>query len=81
MQRTALCKPRPTANTGYWAFLKPQGFKDPNKWVLGSKCYSINGIRALKPYYVGPWILRVNLTLLHAAEGDAGRVSFEQLAG
>ena len=33
-------------------FLK--GSKDPNNRVLEHNCYSINGISALKPYYLGP---------------------------
>ena len=33
--------------------------RDPNKMVLGPKYYNINGIWALKPYYLGPRTLRV----------------------
>ena len=35
------------------------GFKDPNNGVLVPKYYDIHGIWALKPYYLGPWTLRV----------------------
>ena len=35
------------------------GSEDPNSRVLGPKYYNINGIWALKHYYLGPWILRV----------------------
>ena len=35
--------------------------KDPNNRALGHKYYTINGIWALKPYYLGPWTLRVYL--------------------
>ena len=38
-----------------------QGSKDPNNGVLGPKYYNINGIWALKPYYLGPWTLRVKI--------------------
>ena len=41
----------------------PKGSKDPNDRVLGPKYYSINGILALKPYYLGPWTLRIKLYL------------------
>ena len=34
------------------------GSKDPNNRVLGPKYYNINGIWALKPYYLVPWTLR-----------------------
>ena len=34
--------------------------KDPNNRVLGPKYYNIIGIWALKPYYLGPWTLRVS---------------------
>ena len=34
------------------------GSKDPNNRVLGPKYHNINGIWALKPYYLGPWTLR-----------------------
>ena len=37
----------------------PRGSKDPNNRVLGPKYYTINGIWALKPYYLGPWTFRV----------------------
>ena len=37
----------------------PQGSKDPKNRELGPKYYSINGIWDLKPYYLGPWTLRV----------------------
>ena len=37
---------------------KPQGSKDPNNRVLGSKYLTVNGIWALKPHYLGPWTLR-----------------------
>ena len=38
--------------------------KDPNDRALGPKYYDINGILALKPYYLGPCTLRVrNLDL------------------
>ena len=36
----------------------PLGSKDPNNRVLGPKYYSMNGMRALKPSYLGPWTLR-----------------------
>ena len=49
--------------------LFPQGSKDPNKRVLGPKYYTINGIWALKNYYMGPWTLRVPLTVTTAAVG------------
>ena len=32
----------------------PKGPKDPNDPVLGPKCNNINGMWALKPYYLGP---------------------------
>ena len=32
--------------------------RDPNKRVSVPKYYNINGIRALKPNYFGPWTLR-----------------------
>ena len=35
-----------------------QGSKDPNNRALGPNYYSIDGIRALNPYYLGPWTLR-----------------------
>ena len=37
-----------------------RGISDPNFRVLGPKYYDINGIWALKPYYLGPWTLRVS---------------------
>ena len=37
---------------------KPRGSKDPNHKVLGAKYYSVHGSWALKPYRLGPWILR-----------------------
>ena len=37
----------------------PKGSKDPNNEALGPKDYNINGIWALKPYYLKPWTLRV----------------------
>ena len=37
---------------------KPKGSKDPNNRVLEPKYYNMNGIWALKPYYLGPWTLR-----------------------
>ena len=40
-------------------YLQPYGFKDPNNRVLGPKYYNVNGTWALKPYYLGPWTLRV----------------------
>ena len=40
----------------------PQGSKDPNGGVLGPKHYNMNGIWDLKPYYLGPWTLRVMYT-------------------
>ena len=30
----------------------------PNNRVLRPKCHNLNGIWALKPYYLGPWTLR-----------------------
>ena len=36
-----------------------KGCNDPNNGVLGPKYYHVNGIWALKPYYLGPWTLRV----------------------
>ena len=39
---------------------EPQGSKDLNNRVLGPKCYTINGIWALKPDYLGPWTLSGN---------------------
>ena len=38
----------------------PSGSKDPNNGVLGPKYYNIHGVWALKPYYLGPWPLRVD---------------------
>ena len=35
------------------------GSKDTNNMVFGSKYCHIHGIGALKPYYLGPWTLRV----------------------
>ena len=40
---------------GFWV---PRGSKDPNNRVSGPKYYNMNGIWALKPYYLGPWTLR-----------------------
>ena len=31
--------------------------KDPYGRALGPKCYNINGIGALQPYYLDPWTL------------------------
>ena len=42
-----------------------KGFKDPNNRVSGPKYFV--GIWALKPYYLGPWNLRVKLHLQHCA--------------
>ena len=39
----------------------PQGSEDPNNRVLGPKYYNIDGIWALKPYYFGPWTLKVRV--------------------
>ena len=39
----------------------PQGSNDPNNRVLGPKYYNINGIWALKTYYLAPWTLRVRV--------------------
>ena len=36
----------------------PLGSRDPNRRVLGSKYYSVNGMWDLKPHYLGLWILR-----------------------
>ena len=33
--------------------------KDPNNGVVGPEYYNMNGIWSLKPYYWGPWTLRV----------------------
>ena len=44
----------------------PLGSKDPNNRALGPKYYSINGIWALKPYYLGPWTLRTCFATVHA---------------
>ena len=40
-----------------------KGSKDPNNRVLEPKYYNITGIwaGALKPYYLGPWTLRVKI--------------------
>ena len=43
---------------GTLGFIGPGGSKDPNNRVLGPKYYTINGIWALKHYYLGPWTLR-----------------------
>ena len=53
-----------TAGCNVGAHGQPYGSKDPNKWVLGPKYYNMNGIWALKPYYLGPWTLRVKLCSL-----------------
>ena len=34
-----------------------RGSKDPNNGVLGPEYYAVDGIWALKPYYLGPWTL------------------------
>ena len=39
----------------------PWGSKDPNNRGLEPKYYNMNGIWALKPYYLGPWTLRVGV--------------------
>ena len=33
----------------------PDGSMDPNSEVLWPKYYNVNGVWALKPYYLGPW--------------------------
>ena len=43
-----------------WGLYK--GPKDPNNRVLGPKHYNIIGIWDQKPYYLGPWTLRVRGT-------------------
>ena len=42
----------------------PQGSKDPNNRVLGPNDYNVNGIWAPRPCYLGPWTLRVRISLL-----------------
>ena len=37
------------------------GSKDPNNRIFGPKYYTISGIWALKPYYLGLWTLTVGL--------------------
>ena len=41
----------------YWPHI-PKGSKDPNNRVSGPKYYSVHGIWALKPHYLGPRTLR-----------------------
>ena len=36
-----------------------KGSKDPNKRVVELKYCTMNGVWALKPYYLSPWTLRV----------------------
>ena len=52
--------------------------------VSGPKYYSINGIWALKPYYLGPWTLRVRYCFLSTysrtlAFGEALGLHFPKL--
>ena len=55
---------------GAWVLtLRVQG-PDPNNRVLGPKYYILNSIGALKPYYLGPWTLRVQ-TFRHIARKPA----------
>ena len=43
--------------------------KDPNNRVSGPKYNIVDGIWALKPYYLGPWTLRVfHLILQYCGE-------------
>ena len=51
--------PAPTSATILAACLLTEESKDPNNRVLGPKYCNINGIWALKHYYLGPWTLRV----------------------
>ena len=44
---------------GYSGDVVLLGSKNTNNMVLGSKYCNIHGIGALKPYYLGPWTLRV----------------------
>ena len=39
-----------------------RGIMDPNNGILGPKYSNINGIWALKPYYLAPWTLRVGFS-------------------
>ena len=50
-------------NAGFYGNYIGVCIQNPNKRVLGPKYYSINGILALKPCYLGPWTLRVGLGL------------------
>ena len=52
--------------------IEPQGSKDPNNRALGPKYYNINGIWALKPYYLGPWTLKEKSEHPHQ-QGKHGR--------
>ena len=38
-----------------------RGSEYPNSRVLGPKIHALNGFGALKPYYLGTWILRVRV--------------------
>ena len=41
------------------ALIHPKGPRTQTIRVLGPKYYTVNRIWALKPYYLGPWTLRV----------------------
>ena len=52
---------RPAEDEGHPCSLKeitPNCPRTQIMGVLGAKYYSVNGIWALKPYYLGPWTLR-----------------------
>ena len=54
---------RSTLNISFFTY--PDGSKDPNNRVLGPKYHLYFGLWVLKPYYLGPWTLRVIAVYCH----------------
>ena len=48
----------------------PKASKDPNNRVLGPRYHLYYSIWALKPYYLGPWTLRVGVQGTRALGSD-----------